>query len=1112
MIDFVETFSTSKICTLDENFDFSENYIIEFLNDLSKNIQKYIEEELKNYHEFKDFLGKKRIRIEEEKAKEYNKKNIMENLNEKFDKSNDTNTAVNVKNNDNSSSIDNKTIDLDIKRKIKENTEDISKDNDIKIKEQKTPENEKYFKKKFQLKDLSIRDLGKYIFLKLKDANKLKLITIYKKPILIMEIYEENMMNINLINDSIFFKTKYEELCKYDIRVYSLDYESRVIYDKTINLDNSIKPIDINNENIIPYLVIMKSKIPLIETFDLKLENIFPKEEVDINGKIYPKNISKIFFYYFNISSELQEKFEYINSKNRENLFGILNDFLANENQLVIIICGSKGIGKTTSLIKFSFMSCYNIFYFNLEIFNKYKCDENQSKELKIQLTKLFGKYIIYDSEKNIKKKIEDYIDDKKHRNKNGLEFIYNIIELFMQFTDELITYGTPFCFIIDQYSVEFKTDDEYDIDKIIDKIQKYKKIKLIICPSINNDFVKEQINFIFSQAFPSQRENIYFFQELISKDQMINNILNNENKEYLNFMEEIGFIPKLYYDSKLTNFDVYRKFLKNNLQKNLNEYIKNDREIIQNNTDLLNLLDIVKCERLISITDLVNNISKMPLKYLKIVKYEVEKDFIIKYCEKLNKNKKEDILLKYILYLFNNVQNDIQDRTFDNYFIIEERDIKVYLDNYSELDNDSKNIFGNYYEKYLENNTKLINLALDQKVIYLYQLEFSLFLFEDIIYEYLFNNLKKEYNFFRNFFDKGSNGGFFEILVDYYIKSSKSFIVNDIKKIFYIPSIVPHNYSIKYYSSKRKKDKFVEFKLKEKKPNEKKKKIPFENAYIKQTIFNSKYYDMCILIKTSNELNGNTFDIVVIQASIRKESGKRMDKDEHELILGIVKQNIENEFDIKIRKAYFIYVLSQRNKQIEDQDTKKECDNKGIAYLGFDIDAMYDLYNEKNINKYIIDLSKAFITELFPVHNSASLLFFPKSMDDMEDDYLELKNMINNNLNDLKQIENNDFEIIKKIFKNKYENKDISINQFKYFDLKITKNIRDIIPKCLTEFSFLIANKKYNNKYSKISCDCMFALGKGIELKNFNEIKEFKIRINSVVKFFYCEIPLKFN
>ena len=43
----------------------------------------------------------------------------------------------------------------------------------------------------------------------------------------------------------------------------------------------------------------------------------------------------------------------------------------------------------------------------------------------------------------------------------------------------------------------------------------------------------------------------------------MINNILNNENKEYLNFMEEIGFIPKLYYDSKLTNFDNYRNFLK---------------------------------------------------------------------------------------------------------------------------------------------------------------------------------------------------------------------------------------------------------------------------------------------------------------------------------------------------------------------------------------------------------------------------------------------------------------------------------------------------------------------------------------------------------------------
>ena len=132
----------------------------------------------------------------------------------------------------------------------------------------------------------------------------------------------------------------------------------------------------------------------------------------------------------------------------------------------------------------------------------------------------------------------------------------------------------------------------------------------------------------------------------------------------------------------------------------------------------------------------------------------------------------------------------------------------------------------------------------------------------------------------------------FIEILVDYYIRSSKSFLVNDINQTYYISSIVPQNYSIKYYSSKRKTDQFIEFTLKDK--GKKKKKIPHENTYIRQAIFNSKYYDMAILIKSGNEKddkNNNNFDLASVQATIKKDKEKRMTKDEHELILGAAKK-----------------------------------------------------------------------------------------------------------------------------------------------------------------------------------------------------------------------------
>ena len=92
----------------------------------------------------------------------------------------------------------------------------------------------------------------------------------------------------------------------------------------------------------------------------------------------------------------------------------------------------------------------------------------------------------------------------------------------------------------------------------------------------------------------------------------------------------------------------------------------------------------------------------------------------------------------------------------------------------------------------------------------------------------------------------------------------------------------------------------------------------------------------MAILIKSKK--NKKTFNLGVIQASIKKEVQKRMTKDEHELILGAVKENVENEFDIIIDEAYFLYVLSQKDNKIIDEDTVKDCEINGIKYIGFDL------------------------------------------------------------------------------------------------------------------------------------------------------------------------------
>ena len=1098
MSNFINTFSSSIQYDIKGSFEYNKEYMNTFLFKMQDYIANNEGENIKNYQGLKKFLGKKRKLVEEE-ISEKKEKDLNENLTEN-------------------------------KQTTKENIEDIDDDEE---------EEKKYFKKEIEKTEISIDiDNNEDIQLTLIENknNNAEILTIYNEPISIIEIYDQNTINIDLINDDITFMIKYEKLKKYDFKVYSLNEQLEIISCRDINGNDKEKSFKIQNENVKLYLCIIKSILPIIEDNDMELQNIYPKKEIAEDGNIYPvENISKIFFYYFNINLELQKKYKYIESEKRIKLFRILTKFFSHNIKKILIICGGKGIGKTTSLIRFSFKRTYNIFYFNLETFNKYKNDDIQVKELKIQLNKLFGVFEKFDKESKIKIEIEKYIDSKKQVNVDCLEFIYNIIKLFLKFIDKSNINGIGrFGFIIDQYPIKFKTNSIYDIYKIIDLVRTSNKIKLIICPTINNVFSKKQIDFLFNEIlnnYKNKNIDIYYFQELIGKKEMINNILIDEDEEYLSFMKEAGYIPKLFYDSKLSDIKTYKSYLKTNLKTYIDEYLINAKDNITINIELLTLIDYIRSGRLITSLELKNNISKFPLKYLKLIKYRINKEIIKEYSKKFNLNEDENILLKYLSFLFSECDTDEYDNAIIDYFNVEEGNIQNYLDNYFEKDTNSIDIFGNYYENFISKNSKIFSLNLERNNIFLFKLEFSLFLFEDIIYEYLYKNLQKEYNFFINILAQGTNGGFFEILVDYYIKSTKSFIVDDIKHIFYIPYIVPYNYSISYYSSKRKKnDKFIEFKLKEndkqkninqedinqqninqentiqKNIKNTKKVIPFENTYIKQTIFNSKYYDMIILKKSPKSTDLKTFNLIAIQALIRKDYDKRMTKDEHELLLGIVKQNIENEFDINIDEAYFIYVLSEKNQKIEDNETVKDCNKNGISYIGFDIGIIKDNFTNKN-DKYLIDLSKAFITNLFPIHNCASLLIYQKTE---ITEYSLLKELINSNLKNSKKLKKEDFEIIKKLIKNKYDQKDIDESQFKYFDLKINNGIGYHINDFLTEFCFLIANFKNAKFNKKIDYNCLFFLGKTYDLAKFKIINSLKIENNSKIKFFYSKTPLE--
>ena len=166
-----------------------------------------------------------------------------------------------------------------------------------------------------------------------------------------------------------------------------------------------------------------------------------------------------------------------------------------------------------------------------------------------------------------------------------------------------------------------------------------------------------------------------------------------------------------------------------------------------------------------------------------------------------------------------------------------------------------------------------------------------------------------------------------------------------------------------------------------------------------------------------------------MIQATIMKDKDKRLLKEEHELILRAVKLNLENEFDIDIEEAYFIYALSKKNGEIEDIETKNDCNKNNIEYIGYDIDTF-----EEDNNEYKINYEKAFITNSFPIHNSISLLVYNNKEDEIN--YLKFKRIIDDSIKSSFELKDYN-EYIKQLFKNKYNDAVLPIEQLNILKLK---------------------------------------------------------------------------
>ena len=148
-------------------------------------------------------------------------------------------------------------------------------------------------------------------------------------------------------------------------------------------------------------------------------------------------------------------------------------------------------------------------------------------------------------------------------------------------------------------------------------------------------------------------------------------------------------------------------------------------------------------------------------------------------------------------------------------------------------------------------------------------------------------------------------------------------------------------------------------------------------------------------------------------------------------------------------------------------------------------------------------------ITKTFPKHNSASLLYYPKTEKEKKE-FLILNNFLNNNLKNSKEINEEEFHIIEKIVSNKFGPKDITSKQFKLFSCLIDDKIGKFIFDYLTEFCFIIINLKQGRGKNKINYNCLCGFGKFYNLENFTFIDKLKLNKIMEARFFYSTIPLE--
>ena len=272
------------------------------------------------------------------------------------------------------------------------------------------------------------------------------------------------------------------------------------------------------------------------------------------------------------------------------------------------------------------------------------------------------------------------------------------------------------------------------------------------------------------------------------------------------------------------------------------------------------------------------------------------------------------------------------------------------------------------------------------------------------------------------------------------------------------------------------------------------------KSYHIYQHNRNGKKFDGGLLFGKANK---NSFDLLIYQATKKKDSRKRLTNNEIYECKDMIKKNIEVSFDIKIDKVSFVYIMEYENQDLGLIEHCKSIENQ----LNF---FFYSYEKDKFVNRRGKEIKIAkYLKEIKPLKNIINCM--PKNKGRNLD---AIKKIIDNVPSDLELNENN---LLGKKIKRKENNKNYgnfmelySKNEKKIFTLSSKEKNHDEILKnnkllFFNQFNDVL-NKSKENKNEEKEHEITTKKEMNIEMedkkiKNEEKISEKSVNVDNNAK-----------